>query len=441
VRRPHIVLISQIPLWSMGRAVGGPAFQNTIIELARCYRVSLVTPELGYVDPADLPDGVTLHPFKHHLHGLWRSVPKLGWLTDTLGWYTFRASAARTVRRLCATGDVDLLYGYEIYGVPVARAAADRFGLPMVARYQGTLMYRRRDERLATLRFWKHVAALRTPADLVIMTDDGTLGDEVLRDLGHPAERIRFWMNGIDRSIREHPAPGTRIRNELGVPEDGILLLTVSRLSHWKRVDRAIAVTRILAEEGRPVTLAIAGTGPEEQRLHTLAADAGIAERVHFLGGVPRDRLSGLYRSADALLSFYDYSNLANPVLEAMLLGTPVIALDVGGTRGLITHGVNGILAPSSDATDLARITSELMSSSTRRTELGRSAALWADKHLWSWVDRMAAERFELELLMGASSAPSSALSSPGGKGRGIQPHERSLSKRIGGSLGVSLTP
>lgn len=397
--RRHIVIISQIPLWSMGRAVGGPAFHATIRALAERYDVSLVTPRLDYVDESALPVGVTLHQFDHRLHGAFRQIPKLGWLADTAGWYTFQSDAWPLVRDLCAKGDVDLVYGYEIYGVPIARRAADRFKLPMVARYQGTLMSYRRHERLAGLRYLKHLKALETPADLYVMTDDGTLGDEVLRDLGHPSEKILFLMNGVDRSIKN--ATPADVRHGLGMPDDAPLLLSVSRLMNWKRVDRAILTLARLKESGSAAHLAVVGIGPLEGSLRELAVAHGIADRVHFVGGVPRDELAGYYRAASMLLSLYDYSNLANPVIEAMLLGCPVLALGAGGTDHLVHDGVNGVLLSSGEPDAVSREVAERLADPEALAELGRAAAQWAETNLWSWDDRMAAEIERVEGLLG----------------------------------------
>jgi glycosyltransferase involved in cell wall biosynthesis len=385
----------------MGKNVGGPAFQQTLAHLGRQFDVSLVTPEIGYVEPSAIPSGVTLRTFKHRVHGLWRSVPKIGWVTDTLAWYTFRSSAWPIVRAICADRPADLFYGYEIYGVPVAARAGQAFSVPVVARYQGTLMSSRRHQRLAEVRFRKHLAALRTPADLLIMTDDGTLGDEVLVALGHPADKIRFWMNGVDRSIAQSPVSGSSVRTELGIGTDEPVLLTVSRLSHWKRVERAIDLVAEMNRRGRAVRLMIVGTGPEESRLRELAVASGFAGRISFLGGVERDRLAGVYRAADLLLSLYDYSNLANPVIEAMSLGTPVVALDVGGTDHLVIDGTNGVLVTDTAPDRLSDLVGRLLDDATGRAKLGADAARWSAENLWDWDGRMAIEVAELSRLIG----------------------------------------
>jgi glycosyltransferase involved in cell wall biosynthesis len=404
VSRRHIVLISQIPLWSMGKAVGGPALSNTLRALGQHYRVSLVTPQLDYVEHGDLPEGVELHEFRHYLHGAFRQVRKVGWITDTLAWFTFRWSAWPIVQRLFRDDHVDLVYGYEIYGVPVAARAAKRFGVPMVARYQGTLMSSRRHERLAGLRYYKHLAALRKPADLYVMTDDGTLGDEVLLDLGHPGDKILFLMNGVDRSILD--AEPVDVRAPLGIGPDTPLLLTVSRLNGWKRVDRAIDALAELDRRGSSAHLAVVGVGSLEGRLRELAAQRGLGERVHFVGGVPRDELAGYYRAASMLLSLYDYSNLANPVIEAMLLGCPVLALDVGGTDHLVQDGVNGVLLSDPDPVAIADQVAARLADGAGLRDLGQRASVWANENLWTWDERMAAEIERIDALMPGSAGP-----------------------------------
>ncbi len=172
---------------------------------------------------------------------------------------------ARREAGVCERGDVDLVYGYEIYGTPVAAKAAAAFDLPCVARYQGTLMSVRQSMAMAGARFWKHIRALGSPADLVIMTNDGTEGERYLIQNGVPADRIRFWMNGADFSIAE--LPSRDVRPDVSIPAEAPLLLTVSRLSHWKRVDRALRVLAEVRDRGIDAHMIVVGTGPEEESL------------------------------------------------------------------------------------------------------------------------------------------------------------------------------
>ncbi len=94
--------------------------------------------------------------------------------------------------------------------------------------------------------------------------------------------------------------------------------------------------------------------GEQEANLRAQAERLGIADRVHFVGAVPRDELAGYYRSATALLALGIYSNLGNPLIEAMLLGTPIITLAEGHTDHLVHDGVNGFFVYDPDPAAIA---------------------------------------------------------------------------------------
>ena len=126
----------------------------------------------------------------------------------------------------------------------------------------------------------------------------------------------------------------------------------------------------------------------------------GVGARTHFVGGVPRDELAGYYRTADLLLSLYDYSNLANPVIESMLLGCPPFALDVGGTSHLVHDGLNGVLLPEGDPVRIAGVVGSWLAKPAELRRLGNEAAAWASENLWSWGERMSAEIDRLDALM-----------------------------------------
>ena len=80
------------------------------------------------------------------------------------------------------------------------------FRLPLVTRFQGTVMHPALDDRLLYYRRYEEALALKTPADLVIMTDDGTQGDDVLARL-NPASTSEHEVLA-QRPRPRPPAPG-----------------------------------------------------------------------------------------------------------------------------------------------------------------------------------------------------------------------------------------
>jgi glycosyltransferase involved in cell wall biosynthesis len=314
-------------------------------------------------------------------------------------WLAFQAEMGVRVLARCLRHRPDVLYGYEVYGAPVAVAVGRMLGIPSVTRFQGTLLGGLVDAPWRLRRVRTHAAALRAPADLVIMADDGTRGDEVLSLLGQPSDRVRFWINGV---VKSDVVMAGRQLQESGGRERGdpLRMFTASRLVEWKRVDRILDVLHRLPMNLPPWTAEIAGDGPERLALEARARDLGLGDRVRFTGPLSHeDVLDRLVRS-DVYVSLYDISNLSNGTLEAMVAGVPVFALDVGGTNHVVRDGCNGILVhPDRLAVEgVARLGALLANPSERRAMAERAAA--TGESLETWEDRMAREVAEIEDLV-----------------------------------------
>ena len=121
------------------------------------------------------------------------------------------------------------------------------------------------------------------------------------------------------------------------------LLITVCRLTGWKGVDGLI---RALPELDPDVGLVIVGDGPLLAELTALAEQLGVADRVRFLGTVPRERVASLLLACDLFVLNSTYEGLPHVVLEAAAAGLPVIATDAGGTREVVRDLANAQLIP-----------------------------------------------------------------------------------------------
>lgn len=135
-------------------------------------------------------------------------------------------------------------------------------------------------------------------------------------------------------------------RNEIGVPEDAFLLLSVGELNKNKNHQ---IVIRALAQLHAPnVHYAIAGVGDQKERLLNLAKELGVSNQVHLLGY--RTDVAELYKTAD-VFCFPSYrEGLPMAPIEAMSCGVPVVAADNRGTRSVITDGKNGYLCRADSA-------------------------------------------------------------------------------------------
>ncbi|MFO1431852.1 MAG: glycosyltransferase family 4 protein [Candidatus Competibacteraceae bacterium] len=181
----------------------------------------------------------------------------------------------------------------------------------------------------------------------------------------HAGLHGRVIPNGvanIDRLQLQHPP-------ELG--EDWFNLTIVGRLDRVKGHHLAIEA---LAAPGLPpeAHLHIVGTGPCEAELRTLAETRDIAHRVHFLGF--RRDVYGFIAHCHALLMPSLHEGLPYTLLEAMALGTPIIASRVGGLAEVLQDGVTALLVPTGDTAALAQAIIRLQSDLELRRCLGEQA-------------------------------------------------------------------
>jgi colanic acid/amylovoran biosynthesis glycosyltransferase len=177
--------------------------------------------------------------------------------------------------------------------------------------------------------------------------------------------KIEYSYLGVDPAIFT-PRPFRR-------SPDPFRILSVGRLAPAKGHHVLIAAITILVEEGRRVELLIAGDGPERRALEQHAADCGLGERVHFTGALPQPEIRALYQETDcfALASFAE--GIPVVLMEAMAMEIPCVTTWINGIPELIRHEIDGLLAPPSDVSTLARQIARLMDDAALCERLGRA--------------------------------------------------------------------
>jgi phosphatidyl-myo-inositol dimannoside synthase len=178
------------------------------------------------------------------------------------------------------------------------------------------------------------------------------------------------------------PGDGSVMRKELALDEKQVLL-TVGRMDsreRYKGHDRVIAALPVLIAMGHNPFYLIVGEGDDQSRLERLARDAGIVERVWFMGALPQERLALLYRTADLFIMPSTGEGFGIAFLEAMASGTPALGLDCGGAVDPLGDGELGTLATADALTDAIyrllaadKAGTETLSSAVR-ARFGRSA-------------------------------------------------------------------
>lgn len=179
--------------------------------------------------------------------------------------------------------------------------------------------------------------------DRLMAIDERALGECAARyTISHTVtERLRRY-NGLDSTPLYHPP---LLARHLTPGPYGNYVLSVARLEQNKRVDLTV---RSVAHWPEPLTLVVVGEGSHRPFVERAAEEAGVAQRVTFLGAVSDHDLPGLYQNALAVVYVPFDEDYGLVTLEGFLAAKPVItAHDSGGTREFVEDGVTGrVTAP-----------------------------------------------------------------------------------------------
>jgi glycosyltransferase involved in cell wall biosynthesis len=159
------------------------------------------------------------------------------------------------------------------------------------------------------------------------------------------------------------------LRRELGL--NGATLAFAGRLTAQKSLERALEA--VAGANG--VQLVIAGEGPDREPLEGKARELGVTERVRFIGAQPRERVVELFHAADATILSSSWENFPHTVVEALSVGTPVLAMEAGGVAEVVHNEVNGLLVPSGDTAALGEAVRRYFGDDALRQRLRGAAA------------------------------------------------------------------
>jgi glycosyltransferase involved in cell wall biosynthesis len=215
--------------------------------------------------------------------------------------------------------------------------------------------------RLAPLYRWvERVLAPRCDAIVAVSEAEAAEGRAVLP----AADRITLIHNGVDRE-RFSPDRAAAERDP-----DAPLLVCVGRLSEQKGQDIAIRALACLSDP--TVRLRLVGSESahgERERLGSLAASLGVADRIEWRGEV--DDAAPELRAADVVVAPSRWEGMSLVFLEAMACGAAMVVADVAGSEAV--DGA-GLVVPRDDPSALAEAVERLLEDASLRSELGGAA-------------------------------------------------------------------
>jgi glycosyltransferase involved in cell wall biosynthesis len=269
--------------------------------------------------------------------------------------------AARALARIIRDDRPDVIHAHNpgaAAAVAIARMLA-RTRVPVVSTYHGVTSDRLR-------------RAVRAMARSDIVVGVSPTATRTLTENGLDPARARTIMNAVEprplRSVAE-------VRSEFGA--DGVpLLVTVGRYVAEK--NQSLLLEALARIEPTPRALVV-GYGPRMDELRDRAAALGIDHAVTVTG--ERNDAQDLIAAADVFVLSSISEALPVVLIEAMSLGTPVVATGVGGVGDVIADGRTGLLVPSGSAEALAGAIRRVLDDGELARRLADEAGRFAVEH------------------------------------------------------------
>ena len=165
-------------------------------------------------------------------------------------------------------------------------------------------------------------------------------------------------MNGVDSSIFSPESSSVAdARSGLGISKDSFLIGHVGRFDPAKNHETIMEVAQQVCSRTPSARFVFCGRGTDSAKFRALAVKHGVAERCFFLG-IQHD-MPKVYRSFDVFYFPSVTEGQPNALIEAMLMGVPIVASDIDPIRAALPPNLHSFLVPPLDA---SKATERIMS-------------------------------------------------------------------------------
>ena len=209
-------------------------------------------------------------------------------------------------------------------------------------------------------------------ADKIIALTSREKKDHLLFNIANE-DKFVVINSGVDLN-KFKTLPLNEIQNfkrKLGIPENSLIVGTVGRLVPIKGPAFLIEAAKLIVPKYPSTLFIFTGDGHLKQELKKKTLEMGIEDNIIFLGW--RDDVARIISIYDILVLPSLNEGMGRVLVEAMALGKPIVASDIGGIPDLITHGKNGFLVPPKSPELLAKYIQILIEKKERRESMGQT--------------------------------------------------------------------
>ncbi len=266
---------------------------------------------------------------------------------------------------------LDLVHVHFATYFPIPAYLMHRWkGIPYIVSCHGSDIL-----RYGKQRFWRRIQRVVLGDAAFVTTTSSELGRVLESEFGIPPGRVRVVANGIDPIEIASARIGVRADSEIAF---------VANLRPEKDPLNALNAFLLATERDPRLHMTMVGDGILKEAVTKFIGVHELEGRVQLTGSLPHaEALMVVARSSLFVLSSVTEGGNPLALMEAMALGTPVVACRVGGVKDVLTDGVNGILVPPRDPEAIARAIVLLTADQNFRNSIGARAAASARDRTW----------------------------------------------------------
>lgn len=364
---------------------GMPAQYNPLIYFANngC-KIDIVTQGRKRIIKKRIHKNITSTVFKKTKIN---KLTRFGWYDVRLNVFINFLKSIYVAKSMLNSNKYDLIYSHWEYQSAVGGLLSYFFSIPNVTRLYGSNLYGRTGGQLTfknkIIHFNRYLPFI-TKKELLILTQDGTRGDDAYNQMRMDKRKIIVPLNGVDfsRKCENYDNKYELLRNKY-------VISYIGTVGGWKRTDLFIKTLGKIKKIIPNICYCIIGDGPLLNILKERVKSAGLHDSVLFTGRVSQDERKYLLKLSKIYVSMYKYTNLTNTFLEAIVQGIPSLVILNGKTKLVAKDGVNCLYVDEmKPEQSLINKIEYLYKNPHQRLLLGKNARIYSKKNLLSWDDR-----------------------------------------------------
>ena len=197
-----------------------------------------------------------------------------------------------------------------------------------------------------------------------------------LTSLGVLAERV--WVIPLLYDFqRFERADGATIRARYMDATYREMVLFVGRLAPEKDIPTMLRAVPLLAQKRPGARIVIVGKGHEDARLHQMASEMGLGERVAFADSVRSEQMPSYFHACDVLVLPSIYEGIPTVLVEAAASGKPVVSTRTRNVEDVVLDGQTGYIVPVRDPAALAEALARVLADPAHAAQMGQAGREW----------------------------------------------------------------